>query len=208
MVGPEKSSQLSLQAEILTLILDLIVTLCTESIGFVRDISLRSALASESRLRFNTNMRPLTAAHGWYNPNGTLLNGISAVLLIVSYSSASLVVCMNFIVWIPAGYDGVTITRFPPLILGVALLRQVMIALSGMRAAKILTWSSSPFDPALVHHTQSIPATFWCMCRVSDLDTYGGPAKPLDTQPSAWHAHPSIRKVDISLWVIVAACAG
>ncbi|KAG1858257.1 hypothetical protein C8R48DRAFT_267204 [Suillus tomentosus] len=65
--------------EILTLILDLIVTLCTESIGFVHGISLRSALASESRLRFSTNLRLLTAARGWYNPNGTLFNGISAV---------------------------------------------------------------------------------------------------------------------------------
>ncbi|KAG1902829.1 uncharacterized protein F5891DRAFT_1185959 [Suillus fuscotomentosus] len=145
---------------------DLIVTLCTGSIGFVHDISLRSALASESRLRFNTNMRPLTAARGWYNLNDTLLN-----------------------VWIPADYDGVIITGFPLLILCVALL-QVMIALSGMRAAKILTWGSSPLDltTALVHHTQSITTTFWCMRRVSDLDKYGGPATPPETQPSAWHA--------------------
>ncbi|KAG1857296.1 hypothetical protein C8R48DRAFT_659593 [Suillus tomentosus] len=84
-----------------------------------------------------------------------------------------------------------------------------MIALSAMRAVKILTWSSSPFDlaAALVHHTQLTPTTSRCMRRVSDLDTYGGPAKPPETQPSAWHAHPSIRKVVIFLWVIVTACA-
>ncbi|KAG2038598.1 hypothetical protein BDR03DRAFT_861751, partial [Suillus americanus] len=34
------------------------------------------------------------------------------------------------------------------------------------------------------------------------------PAKPSEIQPSAWHAHPSIRKVVIFLWVMVAACAG
>ncbi|KAG2345091.1 hypothetical protein BDR05DRAFT_998688 [Suillus weaverae] len=83
-------SQLRLQKEMLALALNSIVTLCTESIGFVHDISLRSALASECRLRFNTNLRLLTAARGWCNPNGTLLNGISAVLLIISYSSVSL----------------------------------------------------------------------------------------------------------------------
>ncbi|KAG1897749.1 uncharacterized protein F5891DRAFT_1241527 [Suillus fuscotomentosus] len=79
-----------------------------------------------------------------------------------------------------------------------------------MRAIKILTWSSSPFDltAALVHHTQLTPAAFRCMRRVSDIDTYEGPAKPPETQPSAWHAHPSIRKIVIFLWVIVAACAG
>ncbi|KAG2745773.1 hypothetical protein P692DRAFT_201792706, partial [Suillus brevipes Sb2] len=191
--------QLDLQREILALAFNLIVTLCTESIGFVHSISLRSALASESRLRFNTNLRLLTAARGWCNPNGALLNSISAVLLIISYSSASLVDGV-----------GIALAGLPLLILGVALLLQVMIALSGMRAVKILTWSSSPFDltAALVHHTQLTPANFRCMHCVSALDAGGSPVRPSETQPSAWHAHPSIRKVVISLWGIVAACAG
>ncbi|KAG1902887.1 uncharacterized protein F5891DRAFT_1171854 [Suillus fuscotomentosus] len=218
MVGSDSKeySALPLLAEILTLMLDLIVTLCTESIGFVHGISLRSALASESRLRFNTNLRLLTAARGWYNPNGTLFNGISAVLLIISYSSPSLIVFveLQYDLKGPDGivqnFESVAIAGLPLLILGVALLLQVIIAFSAMRAVKILTWSSSPFDltAALVHHTQLTPAAFRCMRCVSDLDVYGGPAKPSETQPSAWHAHPSIRKVVIFLWVIVAACAG
>ncbi|KAG2159081.1 uncharacterized protein EDB93DRAFT_1325148 [Suillus bovinus] len=199
------------------------ITLCTESIGFVHGISLRSALASESRLRFNTNLRLLTAARGWRNPNGALLNGISAVLLVMSYSLPSLIVCLDVqimevgpepeaggdpILWLEVYY--VAITGSPLLILGVILLLQVMIALSAMRAVNILTWSSSPFDltAALVHHTQLTPATFRCMHSVSDLDMFGGPARPSKTQPSAWHAHQSIRKVVIFLWVIVAAYAG
>ncbi|KAG1879110.1 hypothetical protein F4604DRAFT_1679548 [Suillus subluteus] len=210
LVSPEEDARVSLQGEILTLALNLIVTLCTEAIGFVHAISLRSALASESRLRFNTNLRLLTAARGWYSPNGVLLNGISAVLLIISYSSASLVVCFDYQIMSQTYEEGIAIAGLPLLILGVALLLQVMIALSGIWAVKILTWSSSPFDltAALVHHTQLTPVTFRCMRRVSDLDTGGGPAKPLETQPSAWRAHPSIRKVIISLWMIVAACAG
>ncbi|KAG1773771.1 hypothetical protein EDD22DRAFT_965064 [Suillus occidentalis] len=204
-------AQLHLQEEMLTLAFDLIVTLCTESIGFVHNISLRSALASESWLRFNTNLRLLTAARGWYNPNGALLNSISAVLLILSYSSASLVVCLNYQTSLNFIEDegGIVLVGLPLLVLGVTLL-QVMIALSGMRAVKILTWSSSPFDltSALVHHTQLTPAPFRCMCCVSALEVYGDPARPSETQSSAWHAHPSIRKVVISLWCIVAACAG
>ncbi|KAG2031518.1 hypothetical protein BDR03DRAFT_972342 [Suillus americanus] len=197
--------------EIFTLTLNLIVTLCTESVGFVHGISLRSALASESRLRFSTNLRLLTAARGWYNPNGALINGVSAVLLIISYSSASLVACIDLS---PKTLDtveeGIAFAGIPLLILGVALLLQVMIALSGMRAVKILTWSSSPFDliATLVHHSQLTPATLRCMRCVSNLDSYGGPAKPSEIQPSAWNAHTSIRKVVISLWVLVAACAG
>ncbi|KAG1820090.1 hypothetical protein EV424DRAFT_1402809 [Suillus variegatus] len=210
MVGPQEITALTLQAEILTLILDLIVMLCTESTGFVHGISLRSALASESRLRFNTNLRLLTAARGWHNPNGALLNCISAVLLIISYSSASVIICLNQNNLETSPREGISIAGIPLLILGVALLLQVIIALSGMRAIKILTWSSSPFDltAALVHHTQLTPAAFRCMRRVSDIDTYEGPAKPPETQPSAWHAHPSIRKIVVFLWVIVAACAG
>ncbi|KIK42827.1 hypothetical protein CY34DRAFT_750797, partial [Suillus luteus UH-Slu-Lm8-n1] len=202
-------ARLDLPKEILALALNLIVTLCTESIGFVHGISLRFALASESRLRFNTNLRLLTAARGWCNPNGALLNSIS-VVLIISYSSASLIVCLDFhwIAYITAD-ESIALAGLPLVILGVALL-QVMIALSGMRAVKILTWSSSPFDltAALVHHTQLTPATIRCMRCVSALDVGGNLARPSETQPSAWHAHPSIRKVVISLWGIVAACAG
>ncbi|KAG1859010.1 hypothetical protein DFJ58DRAFT_726470 [Suillus subalutaceus] len=203
---------LALRGEILALALNLIITLCTESIGLVHGISLRSALASEPQLHFNTNLRLLTAARGWCSPNGTLFNGISAVLLIISYSSASLILCFDFTSDDPSitNPNSIAIAGIPLLVLGVALLLQAMIALSAIRAVKILTWSSSPFDltAALVHHTQLTHATSRCMCCVSDLDTDVGPVKPLEIQPSAWHAHPSIRKVIISLWVIVAACAG
>jgi hypothetical protein len=84
-----------MQEDILALALNLIVTLYTESIGVIHGVSLCSALASESRLHFNTNLRLLTMAHGWYNSNGTLLNGILAVLLIISYSSVSFIICSN-----------------------------------------------------------------------------------------------------------------
>ncbi|KAG1726002.1 uncharacterized protein EDB91DRAFT_1061907 [Suillus paluster] len=188
----------NLQSEMLSLTLSFIVTLCTESIGLMHNISLRSALASESRLIFSTNLRLMTAAHGWCNPNGVLLNGLMAVLLIISYASASLAQESGFIV------------GFPLLVLGIALFLQVIITLAGMRAVKILTWSSSPFDltAALLHHTQLTPASFQCMRSVSDLDIAEGPAKPSEAQPSAWHSHPRIQKVVVSLWGIVVACAG
>ncbi|KAG1749040.1 uncharacterized protein EDB91DRAFT_1112168 [Suillus paluster] len=202
----------NLQKEMLVLILNLIVTLCTESTGFVHSIALRSALASECRLRFNTNLRLLTAARGWSKPNGALLNGITALLLIISYNSASLVILSFDNNYRAMGVEVtfIGIAGLPLLLLGIALLLQVMIALSGLRAVKILTWSSSSFDltAAMVHHTQLTPAPSRCMRGVSDLDVGGGPAKPSERQPSAWHAHPSIRKVIISLWALVVACAG
>ncbi|KAG1719666.1 hypothetical protein EDB19DRAFT_1970748 [Suillus lakei] len=200
--APNVNTSLS---ELLSLILNLLVTICTESTGFVHGTSLRSALASESRLRFNTNLRLLTGARGWRNPNGTLFNGIMAILLIVSYTSSSLAVTIQFPSDLGALHSA--ITGLPLLLLGIALLLQIVIVISGVRAVKILTWSSSPFDltAALVHHTRLTLVPFRCMRGVSDVD--GGPMKPSDSQPSAWHAHPSIRKVVISLWVLVARYA-
>ncbi|KAG1730555.1 uncharacterized protein EDB91DRAFT_1309967 [Suillus paluster] len=196
--GMIQATATDLQIEMRNLALNLIVTLCTESIGFVHGISLRSALASQSRLTFNTNLRLLTAAHGWRNPNGALLNGLMAVLLIISYTSVSLAASALYIVGLPL------------LVLGIALLLQIAIALAGMQTVKILTWSSSPFDltAALVYHTQLAPASFRCMRGVSDLYIAGGSARPSDAQPSAWHAHTSIRKVVVSLWGLVVVCAG
>ncbi|KAG2148037.1 hypothetical protein DEU56DRAFT_106450 [Suillus clintonianus] len=197
--------------EILKLILNLLVTICTESTGFVHNISLRSALASDSRLRFNTNLRLLTAGHGWRNPNGTLFNGIMVILLVISYTSSSLVVYINYAYSSDGSHaDYVAIAGLPLFLLGIALLLQVVIAIAGIRAVEIPTWSSSPFDltAALVHHTQLTPVAFRCMRSVSDMNGDGGPATPSKTQPSAWRAHPSIRKVVIFLWVVVAACAG
>ncbi|KAG2747004.1 hypothetical protein P692DRAFT_20835264, partial [Suillus brevipes Sb2] len=204
-------SSSKLQRDMIVLVLTLIVTLCTESTGFVHGISLRSALASESRLRFNSNMRLLTAARGWRNPNATLPNSIMAVLLITSYSSASLITLSDDSIFVMRSGQVVypsSISGLPVLLLGIALLLQVVIAWSGIRAVKILTWSSSPFDltAALVHHAQLIPVPSRCMRAVSELDVYGGPAKPSDTQPSAWYTHPSIRKVIMSLWGLVVAC--
>ncbi|KAG1755265.1 uncharacterized protein EDB91DRAFT_1277846 [Suillus paluster] len=188
----------------LTLALNLIVTLCTESIGFMHSISLRSALASESRLIFSTNLRLITAARGWCNPNGAVLNGLMAVLLTISYSSASLTI-------FPLHEAGaIMISGFPLLVLGIGLFLQVAITLAGMLSVKILTWSSSPFDvtAAMLHHTQLTPASFRCMRGVSDLGVAEGPTKPSEAQPSAWNAHTSIRKIVLSLWGLVVACAG
>lgn len=189
--------QLDLQREILALILNLIVTLCTEPIGFVHSISLRSALASESRLHFNTNLRLLTAARGWYNPNGALPNCIMAhyiLHLILSYPMLQFRVgrlkynglyCHRRVTSPRFGY------RTPSG--GDHIVRDA--------GCQNLTWSSSPFDltAALIHHAQLTPDAFRCLHCVSDRDVDGDSAKPSETQPSAWHAHPRIQTVVISL---------
>jgi hypothetical protein len=105
---------------------------------------------------------PFTAARGWTNSNGILFNDIMAVLLILSYTSASFVI-LPLPYGNPVATNGfdvcsyyVCIPGLYLLLLGITLLLQVVIALSGMRAVKLLTWSSSRFDvtAALVQHAQ------------------------------------------------------
>ena len=197
------------QKELLCLGLNLMVAACTEATGFVHGIALRSALASQRKLRFNTNLRLLSAANGLFNPNGTSCNVVMAILLIVSYSS-SLLVALSVDLDSSSGVSdaglAICVSDVPLIVLGVTLLLQAIIALTSARSADILTWSSSPFDitAALVHHAQIVPEPGQCMRGVGDHAR--GPVTPSTKQPSAWGSHPSVRKVVMTLWVLVVVC--
>jgi hypothetical protein len=200
----------SVKTELLSLTLNLVVTLCTESTGFVHSVSLKSALACESRLHNNTNLRLLTAARGkrWTNPNGTLFNVIMALLLITSYVSSALI-------FIPFGSEVVgnseeqwwntCVFATPVLTLGTALLLQAVIVMAGVRQTKILTWSSSPLDTtaALLHDGRLTHIPGRCMHNVLDSTIYIGPRPPLERQPSAWQSHRAVKKVIVVLWGLV-----
>ena len=203
------------QRELVGLGATLLVALCTEATGFVHNVALRSALASEQRLRFNTNLRLLSAAKGALNPNGKMFNGLMALLLVVSYSSGILVTLAvvtdssegrTRAVPLPSTTQ-IYISNVALLVLGGALLLQVVIAVVAMATADIRTWSSSPFDitAALVHHTQVTPVQGRCMHGVKDVDIHV-PLLPRKKQPSAWRSHSSLRKVVITIWVLVFAC--
>ncbi|KAH7909421.1 hypothetical protein BJ138DRAFT_1114999 [Hygrophoropsis aurantiaca] len=195
--------------ELLPLLLTLCVAMCTESIGFMHSVALRSALASESRLRFNTNLRLLNVARtrSWMNPNGLLCNATMSILLILSYTS-SLLSMISEGVGYPQFQWYIHISNIPVIVLGVTILLQAVIAIAGIRATKVLTWSSSAFDmtAALVHHTQITPADRLCMNSVSQSDACAGPKTPSAKQPSAWQAHRSIRRIIILLWVLIIVC--
>ncbi|KAH7922740.1 hypothetical protein BV22DRAFT_637019 [Leucogyrophana mollusca] len=195
--------------ELIPLVLNLCVALCTESIGFMHSVALRSALAAESRLRFNTNLRLLNVARArpWTNPNGPLFNGVMSILLILSYTSSLLSMITEGVMY-PKFQWYIHISNVPLIVMGVTILLQAIIAIAGIRATKILTWSSSAFDTtaALVHHAQIIPVDRQCMNSVSDSGLTAGPKAPSERQPSAWHAHASIRRIIIILWILIVAC--
>lgn len=177
-------NQSSVGVEILGLTLNIMVTFCTETTGFVHSVAQRSALAAESRLLFNTNLRLITAARHerWTSPNGTLFNIIMSILLMLSYLASSLIftpvtspmTINNTDAW----WQSTCVMHAPVILLGVVLLLQTFIALMAIRSTRILTWSSSAFDivPALLHEGQLRHVSHRCMHSVS--------ASQLDSSPN------------------------
>lgn len=196
-------------SELLSLALNLIATVGNEVCGFVHSATLRSALASEGRLEFNTNLRLLTAAQGkhWYNPNGAVLNLVMATLTIMSYATSSLVFVLVF------SSDGVNgtlvffVQPFAIFFLSGVMLLQAVIALAGVRSAKDMTWSGSPFENTAVclSHSRPFHVRDRCMHGALDRDSESGPRVPLQIQPSAWQVHPRVRKIIFLLWALVPA---
>jgi hypothetical protein len=204
----------STKTEMLSLVMNLVVTMCTESTGFVHSVALKSALADESRLYCNTNLRLLTAARDnpWTNPNGTLLNAIMAISLIMSYVSSTLVFIpvQSVVVEDSLQQWWYTCTfALPVLSLGIALLLQCIIATAGICQTRVLTWSSSSLDTtaALLHDGQLTYHSGRCMHNVIDSISYTGPRPPAERQPSAWESHSSVKKIIIVLWCLVLGCA-
>ena len=197
------------RTEILRFTLNLIVTLCTESIGFVHSVALKSALASEYRLSFNTNLRLFTAARAnpWTNPNGTLFNALMAISLVVSYVSSSLVFLpFESEVSDDSSHEWIsTCLSTPPVTaLGVTLLLQAVIALAGIYNTEVPTWNSSALDTtaALLHNAQITHVPGRCMHNVIDSTSYYGPRPPSERQPSAWQSHPNVKTICILLWCL------
>lgn len=110
-----------------------------------------------------------------------------AVLPILSYTSASLVMLSSMsLIYDDEGdvvdevyFKAVSITGLPLFLLDIALLLQPVIALSGMRVVRILTWNTSPFDAtaSLIRHAQLIPVPLICIRNMSDLDVGRRPVK-------------------------------
>lgn len=202
------------KTEMMSLALNLIVTACTESVGFVHSIALRSSLASEGRLHFNTNLRLFTASgkNRWTYPNSIPCNAIMAILLVMSYTSSSMVfITFQFEVPENSTHNWWSTGIFAPpvTVLGVTLLLQVITTLLGICRIRVLTWSSSVFDTTatLLRDGQLVRIPRRCMHSVVDATSYHGPRPPSERQPSAWQAHPNIKKIVIILWSLSLTCA-
>ncbi|KAF7973494.1 hypothetical protein HWV62_14992 [Athelia sp. TMB] len=200
----------SMEREYIGLALNILVTICTEAIGFVHSVSLRTTLVEEKRLHFATNLRLLTAARGNFG-NGTIMNMIMAFLLVTSYASSSMIIpqsTWNEKAQQPTTQTALAIWPIPLIILGVVLLLQSIIAIAGILAIPngIHTWSRSQLDltAAAIHHRVIYHRPGNCLRSVCDQHRPDGspPIHPASHQPSPWNSHPRVQKVIWFIWVL------
>jgi hypothetical protein len=81
-------------AEPISFSVNLVLTQCLESLGYIHATSLRWALFKEERLKFNTNLRLFTSSRR-PGPNKWYINAISAALQILSYAATSMIFMVN-----------------------------------------------------------------------------------------------------------------
>lgn len=204
----------SLKTEMMSFGLDIMVTLCTESIGYVHSVALRSALASQSQLDYNTNLRllPYLRVNSWIHPNGALCNAIMAFFLILAYASSSMV----FTQLSAAVYNDGSTTWYstavfaePLIVLGISLLLPVIISLLAIQTVTVLSWSFLPFHitKALLQAERIARIRGKCMANVVDVTSTLPRQKLSDRQPSAWESHPQIPIIVSMMWALALAFA-
>ncbi|EIW77467.1 hypothetical protein CONPUDRAFT_146397 [Coniophora puteana RWD-64-598 SS2] len=192
--------------EILKLGISGIVTLCVESLGYIHEITLRSALLSEDRLQFNTNGRLFTATkrRRWTGPNSVLSNIFMTICLMLSFTSASAIIATE-----SAGnssgntWQFVSAWEIPLFTLGICILAQTSVVLCGLRTIPVATWSTTALSVTsdLIRLRYIRRNAGRCMCDISDASISVTPRAPLLIQPSAWQARRDIRRIILTMWL-------
>ncbi|PVH92493.1 hypothetical protein DM02DRAFT_635311 [Periconia macrospinosa] len=177
--------------EIASLLLNVYITACSESLGFIHAASLRWTLYREGRLKYNSNLHLFTSAKHSY-ANGRCNNILWAVSLALSYASVSQFILPNS----PDSlFPGYIYNPAPLIILGFSLLFQCLLAiwcLIPSEKRKILSWNSTPLNTTIAY------------CHMNgSSNTRIRIAIPATRQRSAFQSIRRIRHVLIALWSLV-----
>jgi hypothetical protein len=200
----------------LLFLLNTLIAICTDAVGYVHGTTLKWTLARDKRLEFATNLRLYSASHKVLSPNGYIANVIMLMLLVLSYSSASYITMATKIKAEDllsnspshSNIEAITPSYTAFLVLGVSLLIQAVIAITAMKETPVKTWNSNclAVAEALMEEDQGLrfqPGN--CMRGVGDKRG-DGPLEPLERQISAWTAHPQARWVVIFCWSPILVC--
>jgi hypothetical protein len=200
---------MSWEARLIPFVLNVFVTICTDSLGFIQTASLRWSLHREGRLDFNSNLRLLTAtkdnlAHRWY------INALSALFASVCYAVTPLLSTWGAkkaspydsgegpVLWIPQGIHFIY--------LGLALMGQATLAtwclLLNLRS--IPTWSSNPLNTTLACLSINLQRRLGrCMMSVHNSHCPAMVKPPQKQQADASEASQQAVRITHRLWGIV-----
>ena len=196
---------------LIPLAMNVLVTICTDSLGFIQTASLRWSLQQDGLLDFNSNLRLLTAtkrnpAHRWY------VNLISAFFTSSAYAATPLlsswgsfrdgefgVIGNGKPYWIPQGIIFIY--------LGLAIMGQATLATWCLllNLKSIPTWSSNPINTTLAclkgdRKRQSER----CMMSVHCCNQSATTKYPQLQQASASKANQSVARIVRWLWTLTA----
>lgn len=196
-------------ATVIPLLLNALVTIAMESIGYIHNISLKWSLLKQERLTFNANLRLFTST-GWRGPNSCQVNTV--VLLCTSLAYAA---CSTFFPLIesePFGEDVRTyvVVSAPLIFLGTSLIITTIVSFWALMysSANVITWSSNPLVSVCLAKEKGLLNRVNGQCMSSVHETLAGaitsPARPKKVQASGWKAHREVRMIVFFLWL---ACA-
>ena len=195
--------------QLLALLFNFIVALCTETLAYIHTTSLRWALFHERRLKFNSNLRLFTSAQKCAS-NRWPTNLMSMIFLVMSYAATpqiftpTLVTSENHDEDVPAmGVNGVAL-----LMLGVGLFGQSLISLWCLIAGRtyILSWSPNPLNTALacLHGRILVRRVGRGMMPAQLSDLASQPTVATAKQEPLRRAYPVARHIVRLLWVVLA----
>ncbi|RMZ77768.1 hypothetical protein DV737_g4189, partial [Chaetothyriales sp. CBS 132003] len=209
-----KLSPLSL--ELIPLAINFVVLIVTESNGYIHSVSLRWALFHEGKLEFNTNLRLLTFSKRNI-ANGIVANVVFFITLAICYGASPMILVRNTYDFYL--YDGrvlwndtnhlVSISKAPPIALGLAILIQCALSTWCLQTSTIPTWSSHPLT-TLAAANDSGRLSYQrgrCMMSVHDRVLPATPTAPRPRQLSPYSASPHILHILLAVFVVLCALA-
>lgn len=210
--------------QILPLVVNIFVTILTESTGLIHSTCLRWALGR--KLNFNSNLRLFTRVPEQLG-FGPFSNMLNALFLILSYTSTAAIFsttpnrefcsqmwgsiaaevydCPNLDS--SASSEPLFISLLACGILGIGLIGQAIMATLQIRRIRVPTWSSSPLDNAWASLSIRDRNPGRCLMSVHDLHKSTVPILPRDSQRSAWTAHPEVRRIFTFVWILIVIIA-
>lgn len=202
---PAPEDQISYHGRIkalIPLVINIIITLCTESLGLIHATSLKWALFHEGRLDFNANLRLFTATRrSW--ANSRTINVLYLFALALCYAASS-----SFLTVFPVrgfdsygGHSATAISKGASLCLGTSLLLICLICFWSIMTTRFLTWNSNPLTvlAAAQKSGRFVRRLRRCMLSVHQNAMDSEPAKPMRIQRSAYTAHHQVFRV---LWAL------